>query len=177
MRFLDSPSRGFAFLGRFGWNRLSGGPLPCLSGTLHHPLVAFVLWPWLTVWSCSGQRRERVIFVTALLLTGHLLFRSGRLTSPSSTPRSGSRGGHWSSTTSPCSFLFLFILFKFFECWHFFLLHAKVRNTLVTKPELTLLYLIPEYDHLSFYSYLYQVLFHSTYRLLTLMAVGYQLYQ
>ena len=50
VRFLDTPSRGFAFLGRFGWNRLSGGPLPCLSGTLHHPLVAFILWPWLTVW-------------------------------------------------------------------------------------------------------------------------------
>ena len=125
----------------------------------------------------DGQCRERVIFATALLLTGHLLFWGGRLTSPSSTPRSGSRGGDWSSTTSPCSFLFLFNLFKFFERWRFFLLHAKVRNTLVKNRSWHLLYLIPEYDHFSFYSYLYQVLFHSTYRLLTLMAVGYQLYQ
>ena len=51
MRFLNSPSRGFVFLGKFGWNQLLGGPFPCFSGTLHHPLVTFVLQPWLTFWS------------------------------------------------------------------------------------------------------------------------------
>ena len=115
VRFLNSPCRGFAFLGKFGWNQLLGGLSRAFlvlfiipTGCFHFAALADCL-----VALASAENGSYLRLLCSL--PGHLLFQGGRLTSPSSTPRSGSHGGDWSSTTSPCSFPFLFNLFKFFE--------------------------------------------------------------